>query len=405
MTMKKESCPKCGESGKPVGEITLNTLLKDNEKERIGNGPYFFCQSPSCDLVYFDEAGDSLFKKDALTVRVGIKETEAPRHVCYCFDHTIEEIDEQVTATGESSVLDDIAIRMREACWCETKSPMGSCCMSTVSKYIKAAKANAGQAVSGAEKEEFKDCCADDKEPAGKVEDCCSAPSDPVEKNSNDSSRKLGIFATCGAVFTAILSSACCWLPLLLIAFGASAAGVSGFFEAYRFWFLGATGVLLAVGFYLVYFRREKCAEGSTCAIPNPKLLRFNKAMLWVATIVVALFSFFPNYLSVILGSTNAAESIPKNLDQISLTIEGMTCEGCATSLQKSLSEVDGVTYSSVNFDKKSAVIGIPKGDRISEKALIKAVKDAGYTASAKKGDIQTSNEESCCTKPLPPKS
>ncbi len=38
---------------------------------------------------------------------------------------------------------------------------------------------------------------------------------------------------------TALLSPACCWLPLLLIAFGASAAGVSGFFETYRPYLLG----------------------------------------------------------------------------------------------------------------------------------------------------------------------
>ena len=375
--MKANTCPKCGEKGKAVKPITLQSLLKDSEKTRILDAEYSFCTTTSCPVVYFDDAGSSIFEKDALTVRVGIKETVAPRHVCYCFDHTIEEIESEVARTGKCTVIDDIATRMKEACWCETKSPMGACCMSTVSQYVKAAKAKTEQAVLAATEDEFEDCCADHGEPADKTGDCCS----PTAKVQNDPGRKLGVLATVGAVFTAVLSSACCWLPLLLIAFGASAAGVSGFFEAYRFWFLGATGVLLAVGFYLVYFRQEKCEPGSACAVPNPKLQRFNKAMLWVAAVVVALFSFFPNYLGVFLGDANAGAGIPGDLDQASMIIEGMTCEACATSIQENLRKVDGIDYAQVDYDKASALIGVPKGSQVPQQALLKAVENAGYKA------------------------
>jgi NAD(P)H-nitrite reductase large subunit len=69
-----------------------------------------------------------------LTVRVGIKERNGPRHVCYCFNHTIEEIEEEVRRSGTTTVLDDIKTRMKTACWCETKSPQGSCCLASVTK-------------------------------------------------------------------------------------------------------------------------------------------------------------------------------------------------------------------------------------------------------------------------------
>lgn len=64
---------------------------------------------------------------------------------------------------------------------------------------------------------------------------------------------KGAFLATLGAFSTAILGSACCWLLLLLIAFGFSAAGVGSFFEQYRPHLLCATFALLAIAWYLTY--------------------------------------------------------------------------------------------------------------------------------------------------------
>jgi hypothetical protein len=51
---------------------------------------------------------------------------------------------------------------------------------------------------------------------------------------SVQSSEKKARLATLRAVVTSIVASACCWLPLLLIAFGFSAAGIGSIFEEYR---------------------------------------------------------------------------------------------------------------------------------------------------------------------------
>lgn len=39
-------------------------------------------------------------------------------------------------------------------------------------------------------------------------------------------SRRTGLVAFGGSVLAALVASACCWLPLLLVTFGGSAAGV-----------------------------------------------------------------------------------------------------------------------------------------------------------------------------------
>jgi len=157
----KTSCPRCGAAGKPVKPVTLQSLLKPDAWTRIGSASYRFCPSENCGVVYFAETGAGEFGKSDLTVRVGIKETTPPRHVCYCFNHTVEEIEEEVRRTGKTAVLDDIKTRMKEACWCETKSPLGSCCLATVTKYVKAAEARYGTGKSPAPvAEKTEDCCA-----------------------------------------------------------------------------------------------------------------------------------------------------------------------------------------------------------------------------------------------------
>ena len=66
--------------------------------------------------------------------------------------------------------------------------------------------------------------------------------------------RGKGTAAT-GSVLAAMASSACCWLPLVLMGVGLSAAGVGTFFERYRPYFLVVAVVLLGVWFYFNYFR------------------------------------------------------------------------------------------------------------------------------------------------------
>jgi Zinc binding domain len=134
------NCPSCGATGKPVKTDTVRSLIR---RERLGDideteGGYFFCGTPECETVYFTEDGRAFLKGD-LSVRVGIKETSAPRPICYCFGHSMEGIAGEIRLTGKSEAAQDIRARMKkEGCSCETKNPRGSCCLKTVEDYIAA---------------------------------------------------------------------------------------------------------------------------------------------------------------------------------------------------------------------------------------------------------------------------
>ncbi len=214
-----------------------------------------------------------------------------------------------------------------------------------------------------------------------------------------------GVLAQAGALTSAIISSACCWLPLLLLAFGVSGGALSATFEAWRPVLLPVTFLFLAIAFFLTYRKPKKAtlgldngtdtttgnsccasrtqeADGNACCPPERgsadfSLKRFNKVMLWVVTVAVAAFAFFPNYIGLVTGDGNTL-AVWSDLDKLVVTVEGMTCKACSMKIEKSLRSVPGVSAAEVSYDKKQAIIGVPKGSDISRQAILEAISNAG---------------------------
>ncbi len=59
------------------------------------------------------------------------------------------------------------------------------------------------------------------------------------------------------------------------------------------------------------------------------------------------------------------------------LSIEGMTCNHCVSSVDKALRAVPGVTEVKVDLASKSAVV--QAGDAVTDAALSEAVNDIGF--------------------------
>ncbi|MBI1367133.1 MAG: hypothetical protein GC162_00615 [Planctomycetes bacterium] len=192
-----------------------------------------------------------------------------------------------------------------------------------------------------------------------------------------------------GAAATAVLSSACCWLPLVLLAFGVTLGGVAGFFESVRSFFLLAAAIFLGAGFYFTYFRRSVCKPGEACATPNPKLQRFNRSMLWVATVFVIAFALFPYYSPMLIRTFNGGDSAaPPDaatpqatvLATYRFRVEGMTCTGCAAGLEARLGRLPGIASAEVSFDVSEAVVRADPG-WFDPAAVVNTVQTAGFKA------------------------
>lgn len=381
-------CPQCGNHGRKVKRVTLESLLRPERRPDISDEQYHVCLTPECETVYFG-AGDAAFGKSDLSVRFGLKESDPPRPVCYCFDHSVEGIHEEIRRTGQSTVLDSIKADMKgPGCRCEQTNPLGGCCLKSVQKVVEQGFKLAGREDTSVRREvgDHEDCCASDSGQAGLTdevsEDCCRT--ETGARAVEATRRRTGILAASGSLLAAILSSACCWLPLVLIAFGVSAAGVAGFFEAYRLYFIAGALVMLGIGFYTVYFRRETCAPDSACAAPNRRLRAFSRIMLWTATGLVGAFVFFPNYVGYLFAAPTSGSALAPDvrLATAKFRVEGMTCEGCATGLRATLAKLPDVASVEVDYPTKTAMVRYDgDGPRVADQ-VVEAVKAAGYAAT-----------------------
>lgn len=414
-TIVTEICPACSTKGKKVAPLTVRALVKSELTSQVRDETYRFCESPTCDVVYFNEQHpEQRFYRADIRVRVGQKETAPPIQVCYCFDWTTDDIERELRLTGGTAIPERIKRMVQQGyCQCETMNPQGNCCLGNVNKAVKEVRAKLA-VLPGA-----------------------GADTVPVTPTTRRQTTERGAFlAILGAVFTAIMGTACCWLPLLLIAFGFSAAGIGSFFEQYRPYFLAVTFALLAVAWYFTYrmnLRRgwarlrgkptpvyavESCCatevassaahsccgieaepeQVDCCASPAKTVIgsarrrftmrQFNLAMLWMATAMIVLFALFPHGIGVLLGGGGGNSTVavnPEDRHQIVLQIKGMSCEGCAATVQQALRKVPGVSQVHVDYKHSEAVVNFDPCCPAKPETLIQAVEEAGYTAQLTK--------------------
>ncbi|MBN9602613.1 MAG: mercury transporter MerT [Afipia felis] len=97
--------------------------------------------------------------------------------------------------------------------------------------------------------------------------------------------RRQGLMAA-GGLLGALAASSCCILPLAMFGLGVSGAWISNFTQLapYQPYFIAATLMFLAYGYWLVY-GRGACSDEDVCARPLPK--RIVKASLILATFLV----------------------------------------------------------------------------------------------------------------------
>ena len=179
---------------------------------------------------------------------------------------------------------------------------------------------------------------------------------------------------------TAGLASLCCIGPIVFAGLGVTSIALGAQFETLRPYFLTLTGILLAVGFYVVYRKPMEQAACESGVCQTPRLTRWSKQGLWVVTVVVTLLAFFPNFYGKFRAEeTSVAASPSDHLATVELRITGMSCEACAAGIESTLHEVAGVASANVSFEKKQATISYdPKW--ATPEQFAEAVTKAGYS-------------------------
>jgi copper chaperone CopZ len=348
-TTATTACRACGRTGKTVQPLTLRALLQDEFVGQVADTEYRFCDAKDCDIVYYGNG--QAFTKSQLKVAVGVKEIAGERPLCYCFGHSVATIKEELRVKGRSEAVADIRRKMADpGCTCEVTNPSGSCCLGAVAKGIETAQAE------------------------------CSM-------NRLTRSRAETV-SRVGTVLSAIMASSCCWLPLVLLMFGVSGAGIAGALDAFRPWFIASTVVCLTTAFYFTYRpRRLASASEACCAAPSLTSQRrlnmtmWNKVMLWGVTVLAVAFLFFPNYMKFFLtgGGTGEPALNSPLVRTTTFSVEGMTCEGCSVLVEKAIKDVPGVLSVKVDYDRKRAVVSTEACCPAPVVPIVQALEKVGY--------------------------
>ncbi len=135
------ACPQCGRRGKPVGVVTLKSLLVPAARAMLdAKATHYFCQDPSCAVVYFGDG--RVYRTQDVTVPVFQKSPSAEVPVCYCFGWTRARMRAEIERTGRSTAAETISAHIQaDRCACELTNPQGSCCLANILGVVKAAAA------------------------------------------------------------------------------------------------------------------------------------------------------------------------------------------------------------------------------------------------------------------------
>ena len=187
--------------------------------------------------------------------------------------------------------------------------------------------------------------------------------------------------ASIGAALAAALAaSSCCIGPLVLAALGVGGAGAFAALAVYRPWILGATGILIAVGFYLTY-RKPVAVEGDDCGCERPKTARAGKIGLWIATVIVVLIAAAPTLIAKVFDSHRVAADSSARTTTAVIHVEGADCEACAAHIRVALDKVGG--FHALALDVPSQRITVtyePTPGRLD--AYVAAIDHLGYEAA-----------------------
>lgn len=185
-----------------------------------------------------------------------------------------------------------------------------------------------------------------------------------------------GLAAALGA---AVAASACCTIPLLLVALGLGGAwiGTLTALEPLRPLFIAiAVGALAFAG-----WREWKTSRQVDCECEASVSPRVRRSLLGVGGLVALALVLSP---WIIRGTIDTEAGVPvvqtRAVQQVVLDVEGMTCASCNVTVQRALTRLEGVEAAWVTFEPPQAVVRFDPS-RVTLDELTRATSDAGYSS------------------------
>lgn len=187
---------------------------------------------------------------------------------------------------------------------------------------------------------------------------------------------------TGASVLSAIAASLCCITPVIALLAGSSTVAANvAWIEPARPYLIGLSIAVLLFAWFLKLKLAKSTDTDCNCEITKPSFLQ-SKTFLGIVTLFAVLMMAFPLYAKMFYPTSKvrvASGTAIDNKQQISFTIQGMTCEGCEEHVNNQLSKVNGVMAYKTSYATRSSLVTFDKS-KVDEKTVETAINKTGYT-------------------------
>ena len=186
-------------------------------------------------------------------------------------------------------------------------------------------------------------------------------------------------------LLTAISASLCCITPLLALLAGTSGlASNFSWIEPFRPYLIGLTILILGFAWYQK-LKPQKQIDCNCETNEKPKFIQ-TKLFLGLVTGFAILMLTIPYYSNIFYSKIETKTIITdnSNIQEIELTIKGMTCESCENHIDNEVRKLTGIINLETSFKLGKTKIKFDNSKTDIEK-IKQAINSTGYSVTTKK--------------------
>ncbi len=185
-------------------------------------------------------------------------------------------------------------------------------------------------------------------------------------------------------VITAVAASLCCITPVLAFIAGTSGiASTFSFIEPFRPYLVGITILVMVFAWYQKL--RPRTQEEIDCACEEDEKPSFwqSRKFLALVTLFATVMLAFPYYAHIFYPSGKTAKEVAyvseNDVDEVSISVEGMTCSGCEAHIEVEVNKLDGIIAVKSDYQKAITLVKYD-ASKTSAEEIKKAILRTGYT-------------------------
>ncbi|WP_281540261.1 mercuric transport protein MerTP [Maribacter aestuarii] len=184
------------------------------------------------------------------------------------------------------------------------------------------------------------------------------------------------------SVLTTLAASLCCITPIFsLLAGTTGVASTFTWITPYRPYLIGFTVLLLAFAWYQKFKPKTQAEMECACNDEKPKFIN-SKRFLLLTTLFTGVMLAFPSYYPIFSAKPAASQQIVNgatlNVQEIQVTVEGMTCTGCEAHIESEVNKLEGILNVKADYAAANTIVKYDT-TKVDPEKIETAILSTGY--------------------------